>query len=51
MNKTILEGKEDALYRDTFGMFRDDSTFADFVKEVQQYRRKRNQITSSLGQR
>jgi hypothetical protein len=35
-----------ASYSDTFGMFQDDPTFDDFVKEVQQYRRKRNQAVS-----
>lgn len=32
-------------YADTFGMFRDDPTFATFVEEVNQYRQERNQIT------
>jgi hypothetical protein len=33
-----------APYADTFGMFRDDPTFAAFVEEVNQYRQERNQI-------
>ncbi len=33
-----------ALYADTFGMFQDDPTFAEFLAEVNQYRQERNQI-------
>lgn len=29
--------------KETFGMFRNDPTFADFCQEVEQYRRARNQ--------
>jgi predicted RNase H-like HicB family nuclease len=32
-----------APYADTFGMFRDDPTFAAFIEEVNQYRQERNQ--------
>jgi hypothetical protein len=31
-------------YQDTFGMFRDDPTFADFLAEVEKYRRQGNNI-------
>ncbi|MFZ2358445.1 MAG: hypothetical protein WA040_03805 [Anaerolineae bacterium] len=31
-----------APYQETFGMFRDDPTFADFLAEVQKYRRQGN---------
>lgn len=30
-------------YQDTFGMFRDDPTFADFLAEVEKYRRQGNE--------
>jgi hypothetical protein len=32
-----------APYQDTFGMFRDDPTFADFLAEVDKYRRQGNE--------
>ena len=31
-------------YEDTFGMFRDDPTFAAFLAEVEKYRRQGNEI-------
>ncbi len=31
-----------APYQDTFGMFRDDPTFAEFMAEVERYRRQGN---------
>jgi predicted RNase H-like HicB family nuclease len=40
-----LEIPEDAAtnpYEKTFGAFRDDPTFADFLREVEQYRQARN---------
>ena len=33
-----------ASYADTFGLFQDDPTFAEFLEEVNQYRQARNQI-------
>ena len=32
-----------APYQDTFGMFREDPTFADFLAEVDKYRRQGNE--------
>src|SRR4051794_2582337 len=31
-------------YKDTFGMFQDDPTFADFLAEVDQYRQASNEV-------
>ena len=33
-----------ASYADTFGMFKDDPTFVEFVEEVNKYRQERNQV-------
>lgn len=35
-----------SAYADTFGMFKDDPTFAEFVEEVGKYRQQQNQILS-----
>jgi hypothetical protein len=34
----------ESSFRDTFGVFRDDPTFADFLAEVEKYRRQGNEI-------
>jgi predicted RNase H-like HicB family nuclease len=39
-----------APYMETFGMFRDDPTFPEFIKETRKYRRKRNRLTSTTKQ-
>ena len=33
-----------AAYAETFGMFRDDPTFAEFVEEVNLYRQEQNRV-------
>jgi predicted RNase H-like HicB family nuclease len=33
-------------YQETFGMFRNDPTFPEFIAEVENYRRQRNQAVS-----
>lgn len=35
-----------AAYAETFGMFRNDPTYSDFVEEVNRYRQERNQFPS-----
>ena len=37
-----------ALYSDTFGAFRDDPTFAEFVAEVNLYRQEQNQLSNGM---
>lgn len=36
-----------ASYSDTFGTFRDDPTFAEFVAEVNRYRQKQNPLSDN----